>query len=63
MATGLGIPTKWIYVQLKRGSILTIREPSGRFLFPDNRTALQPIRSLRNHRLAKIDLREEHHEK
>jgi DNA invertase Pin-like site-specific DNA recombinase len=63
LATRLGIPTKWIYVQLKRERILTIREPSGRFLFPDNRTALQAIRSLRNHRVAKIDLREDHREK
>jgi len=63
LATRLGIPTKWIYVQLKRGSILTAREPSGRFLFPDNRTASQAICSLRNHHVAKIDLREDRHEK
>jgi hypothetical protein len=63
LATRLGIPTKWIYGQLKRGSLLTTREPSGRFLFPDNATALQAICSLRNRRVAKIDLREDHHEK
>ncbi|WMT72101.1 hypothetical protein [Bradyrhizobium sp. Ash2021] len=63
LATRLGIPAKWIYVQIKRGSILTTREPSGRFLFPDNATALQAVCSLRNHRVANIDLREDHHEK
>ncbi|MHC2691813.1 hypothetical protein ACVMFA_009755 [Bradyrhizobium liaoningense] len=63
LANRLGVPVKWIDVQLKRGSILTTREASGRFLFPDNTIALQAIRSLRNHRLAKIDLREDHHEK
>lgn len=63
LAQRLRIPVKWIYVQLKRGSILTTREPSGRFLFPDNTTALQAICSLRNHRVATIDLREDHHEK
>jgi hypothetical protein len=63
LANRLSIPTKWIYVQLKRESILTTREPSGRFLFPDKTAALQAIRSLRNHRVAKIDLREDQHEK
>jgi len=63
LAHRLRIPVKWIYVQLKRGSILTTREPSGRFLFPDKTIALQAICSLRNHRVAKIDLREDHHEK
>jgi hypothetical protein len=62
LATRLGIPTKWVYVQLRRGSIVTTREPSGRFLFPDNKTALQAICSLRTHRVAKINLREDHHE-
>lgn len=41
LAQRLRIPVKWIYVQLKRGSILTTREASGRFLFPDNTIALQ----------------------
>ncbi|WOH52156.1 MULTISPECIES: recombinase family protein [unclassified Bradyrhizobium] len=63
LAQRLRIPVKWIYVQLKRESILTTREASGRFLFPDNTNALQAIRSLRNHHIAKIDLREDHHEK
>lgn len=63
LATRLGIPAKWVYVQLRRGSIVTTREPSGRFLFPDNKTALQAICSLRTHRVAKINLREDHHEK
>jgi DNA invertase Pin-like site-specific DNA recombinase len=63
LASRLGIPAKWIYVQLKQGSLLTTREPSGRSLFPDNTTALHAICSLRNHRVAKIDLREGHREK
>lgn len=61
LADRLGIPAKWLYVQLKRGSILTTREPSGRF--PDNATALQAICGLRNHRVAKIDLWEDRHDK
>jgi hypothetical protein len=40
LADRLGIPTKWIYLQLRRESIVTTREPSGRFLFPDNRGTL-----------------------
>jgi hypothetical protein len=63
LATRLGIPIKWVYTQLRRGSILTTREPSGRFLFPDKTSALEAICSLRNHRVAKINLREDHHEK
>jgi hypothetical protein len=42
---------------------LTTREASGRFLFPDKKSALEAIRKLRNHRVAKINLREDHHEK
>jgi DNA invertase Pin-like site-specific DNA recombinase len=63
LATRLGIPAKWVYVQLRRGRILTTREASGRFLFPDKKSALEAIRKLRNHRVAKINLREDHHEK
>ena len=63
LASRLGIPAKWIYVQLRRGNIITTREPSGRFLFPDNKTALQAVCSLRNHHVAKINLREDRHEK
>ena len=62
VATRLGIPIKWVYTQLRRGSILTTREPSGRFLFPDQKSALEAIRRLRTRRVAKIDLREDHHE-
>jgi DNA invertase Pin-like site-specific DNA recombinase len=57
LASRLRIPAKWIYIQLKRGSILAVREQSGRFLFPDEATALEAIRQLRNHRVTQIDLR------
>jgi hypothetical protein len=63
LASRLGIPAKWIYVQIRQGNIQTAREPSGRFLFPDKATAFEAIRSLRSHRVAKIDLREDHHDK
>jgi DNA invertase Pin-like site-specific DNA recombinase len=63
LATRLGIPATWVYVQLRRGNIVTTRESSGRFLFPDKKSALEAIRNLRNHRVAKINLREDHHEK
>lgn len=43
LASRLGIRAKWIYVQLKRGSILTTREPSGRFLFPTIQSPCTPF--------------------
>jgi hypothetical protein len=63
LADRLRIPAKWIYVQLRCGRIVTTREHSGRFLFPDSRNVLESVRRLRNHRVEKIDLREHHHEK
>src|SRR5262249_40417713 len=57
LAVRLQIPIKWIYVQLKRGAILTDREPSGRFLFPNADSTVEEIRRLRKHQVNQIDLR------
>jgi hypothetical protein len=57
LAARLHIPPKWIYTQLRRGSLLTSYDPAGRYLFPDDQAALQAIRKLRDHIIRQLDLR------
>jgi hypothetical protein len=63
LAARLRAPTKWIYTQLRRGSILTTLDPAGRYLFPDDEAAMQAIRALRVHSINRVDLREHQHQK
>jgi hypothetical protein len=63
LAARLRVPTKWIYTQLRRGSILTTLDPAGRYLFPDDEAAMQAIRALRVHSINRVDLREHQHQK
>lgn len=62
LAERLQIPTKWLRTQLRRGAIQTIREPSGRYLFPDKDVTLQAVSQLRDHSIKQIDLRGSHYE-
>jgi DNA invertase Pin-like site-specific DNA recombinase len=56
LAERLRIPQKWIHTQLRRGTLRTILEPSGRHLFPDTEPAMQAVRELREHRTQHVDL-------
>jgi DNA invertase Pin-like site-specific DNA recombinase len=56
LATRLRIPSKWIYTQLTRGALQTIREPSGRYLFPDTQVAVQAVQELRQRHTRHVDL-------
>ena len=56
LADRLRIPQKWIHTQLRRGTIRTIHERSGRYLFPDTPPAMRAIRELREHRIQHVDL-------
>ena len=57
LASRLGIPTKWLYVQIRGGRIRLDRQPTGAYLFQDCQTVLQAVRDLRNHTIETIDLR------
>jgi len=61
LAARLRVPPKWIYTQLRRRSILTIYDPAGRYLFPDDEAAMCSIRQLRAHSIDHVDLREDQH--
>jgi DNA invertase Pin-like site-specific DNA recombinase len=57
VATRLGIPVNWLYVQIRKGRLLIDRQPSGAHLFPNSPSALDAVRSLRDHTIPRLDLR------
>jgi len=57
LASKLGIPVNWLYVQIRKRSLLIDRQPSGAYLFPDASSVLDAVRSLRNHTISSLDLR------
>jgi len=57
VATRLGIPVNWLYVQIRKRRLLIDRQPTGAHLFPDTQSALDAVRSLRDHTITCLDLR------
>ena len=57
VATKLGIPVNWLYVQIRKGRLLIDRQPSGAYLFPNSPSALDAVRSLRDHAIPSLDPR------
>jgi hypothetical protein len=57
VAITLGIPVNWLYVQIRKGRLLIDRQPSGAHLFPNCPSALDGVRSLRDHTIPSLDLR------
>ncbi len=57
VATTLGIPVNWLYVQIRRGCLLIDRQPTGAHLFPNSPYTLNAVRSLRYHTIPSLDLR------
>lgn len=57
LASKLGIPVNWLYVQIRKRHLLIERQPSGAYLFPDAPFVLDAVRSLRNHTISSLDLR------
>ena len=60
-------PKKWLRDRLRAGAIQTVREPSGRYLFPDSEGTLEALRQLRARVVKQVDLmpsrlqHQEHH--
>jgi len=57
VATTLGIPVNWLYVQIRKGRLLIDRQPTGAHLFPNSPYTLNAVRSLRDHTIPSLDLR------
>jgi len=57
IAARLGIPVNWLYVQIRKRHLLIDRQPTGAHLFPDTSSALDAVRSLRDHTISCVDLR------
>ena len=57
VATTLGIPVNWLYVQIRKGHLRIDRQPTGAHLFPNSPHTLDAVQSLRNHTVSSIDLR------
>jgi DNA invertase Pin-like site-specific DNA recombinase len=56
-ASKLGIPVNWLYVQIRKRRLLIDRQPTGAYLFPGTPSALDAVRSLRDHTITCLDLR------
>jgi hypothetical protein len=56
VAERLRIPQKWLHTQVRRGTVRTRHERSGRYLVPDTELAIDAIRQLRAHRVKQVDL-------
>ena len=67
IAARLQLPEKWLRDRLRAGAIQTVREPSGRYLFPDSEGTLEALRQLRARAVKQVDLmpsrlqHQEHH--
>ena len=67
IAARLQLPEKWLRDRLRVGAIQTVREPSGRYLFPDSEGTLEALRQLRARVVKQVDLmpsrlqHQEHH--
>jgi DNA invertase Pin-like site-specific DNA recombinase len=48
IASQIGIPERWLREQLRLGTVRTWREPSGRYLFPNQAYAHSALRQLRS---------------
>ena len=52
----LQVSDKWLRGRIRDGAIRTVREPSGRYLFPDDETVLEALRQLRARLVEQVDL-------
>ena len=56
LATTLGIPVNWLYVQIGKKRLLVDRQPNGAYLFPNSPSVLDAVRNLRDHTITNVDL-------
>jgi DNA invertase Pin-like site-specific DNA recombinase len=56
IAARLQVSEKWLRGRIRDGAIRTVRESSGRYLFPDDERALEILRQLRATMVKQVDL-------
>jgi DNA invertase Pin-like site-specific DNA recombinase len=56
IAARLQVSDRWLRGRIRDGAIRTVREPSGRYLFPDDETGLEALRQLRARLVEQVDL-------
>jgi DNA invertase Pin-like site-specific DNA recombinase len=56
IAARLQVSEKWLRGRIRDGAIRTVRESSGRYLFPDDERALEILRQLRANMVKQVDL-------
>ena len=57
IAARMGIPAKWLYMQIRSGRILINRQPGGAYLFDDTPETVDILLGLRNRTVKHVDLR------
>ena len=57
MAERMGIPAKWLHVQIRNGRLLIDRQPSGAHLFADTPEVAAALNNLRARTVDRVDLR------
>ena len=57
MAERMGIPSKWLSVQIRSGRILIARQPSGASLFEEAPEVVAALHRLRSRTVGRVDLR------
>lgn len=62
MAERLGIPAKWLHVQIRQGRIAIDRQTSGAYLFEDSPQTVEALRNLRIRAVERVDLRARQHD-
>lgn len=62
LAERLGIPPKWLYVQIRQGRITIDRRANGAYLFDDTPHTIEALRNLRSRAVECIDLRAHQHD-
>jgi hypothetical protein len=56
IAARLQVSANWVHGRIRHGAIRTVREPTGRYLFPDSDTTLEALRRLRVRAIKQVDL-------
>lgn len=56
VANHMNVSMNWLRGKIRRGAVRTLREPSGRYLFPDSPDTLEALRQLRVHQIKRVDL-------
>lgn len=62
MAERLGIPAKWLYVQIRKGRIAIDRQTSGAYLFENTPQTAEDLHNLRSRAVDRVDLRAHQHD-